>query len=284
MSSRSLNSGSSWSLFSVLLIGWILLCAFVMMVPFFWMISTSLRQPSESYALPPSLFPTKFHYENYVTLFRSSVPILLLFVNSAKITIIVVFVQVVTCSMAGYAFARLRFPGRDLLFGLLMLSLMIPIQVTIIPLYVAFSKVGLADNHGAVILLSLVNAFGVFLLRQFFLTLPKELEDAGKIDGAGSWKVFFRIALPQAGPSLSALVILSFNTTWNNYFIPLVFLSSWEKMTLPLGVAALRGFMGSGNLAVQMAAVTVAIVPVLLVFLFAQRYIVEGLTTTGIKG
>jgi multiple sugar transport system permease protein len=201
-----------------------------------------------------------------------------------KITIIVVIGQLFTSSTAAYAFARLKFPGRDMLFGILLISLMIPIQVTIIPIYIGLSKVGLVDNHLSLILPSIVNAFGIFLMRQFFLTLPKDLEDAGKIDGAGYWTIYWRIALPQAIATLSALSILSFNSTWNNYFAPLIFITSWEKMTITLGVAALRGYMGSGNLSQMMAGVTLAILPVLILFLFLQRYIVESLTTTGIKG
>ena len=267
------------TLISIAIIG-----AFFMMVPFLWMISTSLRLPSQAYELPPSIIPTKFHYQNYIAVMKSNVPFLKLFFNSAKITFIVVIGQLFTCSTAAYAFARLKFPGRDLLFGILLVSLMIPVQVTLIPIYIGISKIGLADNHLSLILPSLVNAFGIFLLRQFFLTLPKELEDAGKIDGAGYWRIFWLIALPQATASLSALVILTFNSTWNNYFVPLVFITSWDKMTITLGVAALRGYMGSGNLSEMMSGVTLAILPVLIIFLVGQRYIVEGLTTTGIKG
>jgi multiple sugar transport system permease protein len=186
--------------------------------------------------------------------------------------------------MAGFAFARLRFPGRDLLFILLLASLMVPGQVTIIPVFIIMRNLGLVDSHWALILPGLTSAFGVFLLRQYFLTMPQDLLDAARIDGAGPWTMFMRVALPLAGPSLAALAIITFNSTWNSYFAPLIFINSWDKMTLPLGITALRGYMGSGSPAVVMAAVTMTIAPVLLVFLLAQRWFIQGITQSGIKG
>lgn len=271
-------------IFNKVLIGIAMIGAIIMIIPLLWMVSTSLRLSSEAYKLPPSIIPTQFHFENYLAVLKSDIPFLTLFVNSAKVTIIVVIAQLITSSTSAYAFARLKFPGRDLLFGILLVSMMIPIQVTIIPIYIGMSKIGLVDNHLSLILPSVVNSFGIFLLRQFFLTLPKELEDAGKIDGAGFWMIFWKIALPQAAASMTALIILTFNNTWNNYYQPLIFISTWDKMTITLGIAALRGYMGSGNLSVVLAGVTLAILPVLLIFLFGQKYIIEGMTSTGIKG
>jgi multiple sugar transport system permease protein len=186
--------------------------------------------------------------------------------------------------MAAFAFARLRFPGRNLLFILLLASLMVPGQVTIIPVFIIMRQLGLVDTHWALILPGLTSAFGVFLLRQFFLTLPQDLIDAAKIDGAGPWTTFTRIALPLAGPALSALTILTFNATWNNYFYPLIFLNTWEKFTLPLGITALQGYMASGNASVVMACVAMTILPVLVLFLLAQRWFIQGVTQTGLKG
>ena len=148
----------------------------------------------------------------------------------------------------------------------------------------SFSSFSLTDTLLSIILPYLTSIFGIFLMRQFFVTLPKELEDSAKIDGAGPYRTFFSIILPQAGSSLSALGIIAFNNCWNNYFTPLIFINSWEKMTLPLGIAALRGFMGSGNLSAVMAGVTLATLPVIIVFLFAQRFFIEGLAMSGIKG
>jgi multiple sugar transport system permease protein len=258
--------------------------AILMAMPFAWMFSTSLRPTGQSFTLPPAWLPTEWRWENYAAVFKSSVPFLTFALNSIKVTFFVTLGQLISCSMAGFAFARLRFPGRDLLFILLLASLMVPGQVTIIPVFIIMRNLGLVDNHLALILPGLTSAFGVFLLRQFFLTMPRDLLDAARIDGAGPWTMFLRVALPLAGPSLAALTIITFNGTWNSYFAPLIFINSWEKMTLPLGVTALRGFMSAGNPSVVMAAVAMTIAPVLLVFLLAQRWFIAGITQTGIKG
>lgn len=258
--------------------------AIFMALPFAWMFATSLRPMNESFSLPPAWLPTEWRWENYAAVFQSSVPFVAFALNSVKVTLAVTLGQLVTCSMAGFAFARLRFPGRDALFILLLASLMVPGQVTIIPVFIIMRQLGLVDSHWALILPGLTSAFGVFLLRQFFMTMPQDLLDAARIDGAGPWTSFWRVALPLAGPSLAALTIITFNGTWNNYFTPLIFINTWDKMTLPLGITALRGYLGSGSPAVVMAAVTMTVAPVLLVFLAAQRWFIAGITQTGIKG
>lgn len=265
--------------FAILTVG-----AIFMILPLLWMFSTSLRPISDSFKLPPVWIPTDFRVENYLAVFKSSLPFVTLFFNSVKIAFAVTIGQLLLCSLAGYAFARLRFPGRNVLFVLLLVSLMVPTQVTVIPIFLMMRAIGLVDNQLAVILPGLVSAFGVFLMRQFFLTIPQDLIDAAKIDGAGNWAIFFRIALPLARASLAAVAIITFNTTWNAYFYPLIFLTSKENMTLPQGIALLRGFLNSNSPSVIMAAVTMAIIPILLFFLLAQRWIIEALTQTGIKG
>jgi multiple sugar transport system permease protein len=278
---RRLDFGRVIDIVSLVLLS---LGAILMVMPFLWMFSTSLRPSSESFKLPPAWLPTEFRIENYGAVLNSSVPFLSFAWNSVKVTFAVTVGQIITCSMAAFAFARLRFPGKNILFILLLASLMVPGQVTIIPVFIIMRKLGLINTHLALILPGLTSAFGVFLLRQFFLTLPQDLLDAAKIDGAGAWKTYWRIALPLAGPAISALTILTFNATWNSYFFPLIFLNSWENFTLPLGVTALRGFMGSGNPSVVMAAVAMTIAPVLIVFLFAQRWFIQGVTQSGLKG
>jgi multiple sugar transport system permease protein len=258
--------------------------AIFMILPLLWMFSTSLRPISDSFKLPPVWIPTDFRIENYLAVFKSSLPFATLFFNSVKIAFAVTTGQLLLCSLAGYAFARLRFPGRNVLFVLLLVSLMVPTQVTVIPIFLMMRAIGLVDNPLAVILPGLVSAFGVFLMRQFFMTIPQDLIDAAKIDGAGNWAIFSRIALPLARASLAALAIITFNSTWNAYFYPLIFLTSKENMTLPQGIALLRGFLNSNSPSVIMAAVTMAIIPILLFFLLAQRWIIEALTQTGIKG
>ncbi len=260
------------------------IAAILVMMPLLWMFSTSLRPTNESYQLPPQWLPTQFRIENYLAPFESSVPFVQLFLNSLQITVAVTLGQLVSCSLAGYAFARLRFPGREFLFLFLLASLMVPSQVTIIPIFLLMRSLGLIDNPLAIILPGLISAFGVFLMRQFFKQMPQELFDAARVDGAGHVRSFWQIALPLAGPAMATLGIITFNATWNAYFLPLIFLNSWHKMTLPQGIALLTGYMGSGNPSVVMAAVTMAILPVLMVFIAAQRWIIEALTRSGIKG
>lgn len=257
--------------------------AVLMVMPFLWMFSTSLRPTGESYKLPPAWLPTSWEFQNYAEVFRSSVPVPQFALNSLMVTLSVTVGQVLSCSFAGFAFARLRFPGRNALFILLLASLMVPAQVTIIPLFIVMRQFDLVDNLLALILPGLFSAFGVFLLRQFFMGIPQDLTDAAKIDGAGPWLVFTRVALPLAGPVIATLIIITFNNTWNSYYAPYIFINTWEKMTLPLGITALRGYLGSGNPAIVMAAVTMVIIPVLVIFLFAQRWIIAGITRTGLR-
>ena len=161
---------------------------------------------------------------------------------------------------------------------------MVPQQVTIIPVFILIRVFGLLDTPWALIVPALFSAFGTFLLRQFFLTIPNELEDAARVDGAGYVRTFVQIILPLAGPALATLTIFTFNFYWNEFFRPLLFISTWEKMTLPLGLTIMKGFLGVGNVAAIMAGVSMGILPVLLVFLLAQRYLIEGVTLTGMKG
>ena len=178
----------------------IFVVAVLMLIPFLWMISTSLRPASESMKLPPSFLPTQFEYGNYLELFQSSIPFLNLFGNSIFVTVIVTAAQLITCSTAAYSFARLNFPGRNIIFGILLCTLMVPIQVTIIPLFIGMSSVNLTDTLLSIILPYLTSIFGIFLMRQFFVTLPKELEDSAKIDGAGPYRTFFSIILRRRAP------------------------------------------------------------------------------------
>lgn len=255
-----------------------------MVAPFLWMLTTSLKTGVHAFDLPPAWLPTEWHFQNFLTLFQSNVPFGTFLWNSLEIASLVTIAQLFTCSLAGYAFAHLRFRGREVLFPLLLTSLMMPIQVTVVPLFLMMSALNLIDTHWAVILPLATNAFGIFLMRQFFLTLPRELIEAARIDGANQFTIFWRVALPLAKPSLAALAIITFTNTWNSYFLPLVFLNSWEKMTLPVGMFALSNVYGSGNVSVIMAAVGLAVCPLLILFLVAQRHIISGMVGSAIKG
>ncbi len=261
----------------------LLAASILILAPFIWLLSTSLRLPRESFTLPPKWLPTDFYIQNYQTVFKT-VQFGRFFLNSVFISAMVVAGQLVTASMAAYAFARLRFPGKGLLFSILMAALMIPIQATIIPVFIMMSKVNLSNTLWSLILPGWSSAFGVFLLRQYFLTIPNELEDAARIDGANSWQIYWRVMLPLCRPALAVLAILTFNGTWNEYFRPLIFLTTPDKFTLPLGLVTLRGNLGSGSVSVILAGVVLSLLPVLVLYIFTQKYLVEGITATGIKG
>lgn len=268
---------------SVLVIAGLLFASLVVLLPLIWMFSTSLRLPRESFTLPPKWLPTDWQWQNYADVFNM-VPYGQYILNSLKITTAIVVGQVITATMAAYGFARLRFPGRNLLFILLISALMIPQFVTIIPTFILIRNLGLADTHGSLILPSLVTPFGIFLMRQFFLTIPSELEDAAKMDGAGVFGIFRHIFLPLGAPGIAVMAVFAFNAHWNEYFRPLIFLSSFDKFTLPLGIVALRGPMNTGNIAVVLAGVSMSLIPMIILVIFAQRYLAQGIVMTGLKG
>lgn len=260
------------------------IASLVMLIPIIWTFSTSLRLPRESFTLPPKWLPTDFRIDNYRQVFERVPFFWKYFINSALVSAGVVFGQLATCSMAAYAFARLRFPGRNTLFTILLSALMVPIQATIIPVFVEISALGLNNSLWSLILPGITSAFGVFLLRQYFLTIPNELEDAARIDGANQWQIFSRVMLPLVAPALAVLAILTFNGYWNEYFRPLIFISSPENYTLPLGLVNLRGQFGGGSIAIVLAGVILSLLPVLIGYIFAQKYLVEGIAAGAVKG
>ena len=243
----------------------------------------SFRLPSEAYRMPPSFLPPNLDFKNYRAVLASSVPFLQIYANSIEVAAIVTVGQLVTCTLAAFAFARLNFPGRDSLFFIMLVGLLFPAQVTIIPIYLGFAQVGLLNRPIGLALMYLTSSFGVFLIRQFMRTQPKALEEAALMDGAGYFKIFIRISLPQLRPALSALGIITFTQTWNYYFQARVLLEPQNSMTLPIAMDVLRGYMGSGNLALVMAAMSMSVAPVILLFLLAQRMVIEGIALTGIK-
>jgi len=251
--------------------------------PFLWGISNAFKDQTGVYANPPVWIPSPAILDNFVSAW-TTVPFGLFFLNSLKVAGLITLGQLVTCTLAAYAFARLRFPGRELLFGIYLSSLMVPSQVTIIPLYILMRNLGLIDNHASLILPALASAFGIFFLRQFFLTIPRELEEAAIVDGAGLLRVLLVIILPLSQPALAALAIFTFNYYWNDFFAPLIFLNSPQNLTLPVGLSFLQGQYATASPAVMLAGVCMAVLPVLLIFLIGQRYIVEGITLTGLKG
>jgi multiple sugar transport system permease protein len=266
-----------------LLLAFLFVLSIIMVAPIVWTVSTSLRTPAQSFSLPPKWLPTDFAIGNYQQVFEQ-IPFWREILNSFIVTTFTVVGQLITASLAGYAFARLEFPGRTFLFWLVMATLMIPLQATIIPVFVLLSRMGLTDTLASLILPAMPTAFGTFLLRQYFMQIPKEFEEVALVDGANQWYIFLRVYLPLVAPGLAVLAVLAFNGTWNEFFRPLVFLITDTNFTIPLGLNDLKGYMMTGSISVVLAGVTLSLIPVIIVYLFGQRYLMEGIMMGGLKG
>jgi multiple sugar transport system permease protein len=263
----------------------ILLSAFAVLVvaPIYWALVTSLRTPAQSFSNPPDWIPTDAQWSNYSAVF-SSVPFWDFLLNSFLVTGLIVVGQTVTSCLSGYAFARLQFRGREPLFWALLATMMVPIQATIIPVFLLIKEFGLVNSRIGLVLPVVGTAFGTFLMRQYFLQMPKELGEAATVDGANQWQVFYKVYARLAGPPLATLAVLAFAAYWNEFFRPLIFLSTPSKFTLPLGLVTLQGYLGTGSVSVVLAGVILSLIPTLIVFLVAQRRLVEGLTFGSVKG
>jgi multiple sugar transport system permease protein len=266
-----------------LLILFLFALSVIMVGPVLWTVSTSLRTPAQSFSLPPKWLPTDLALENYQQVFEQ-IPFWREILNSTFVTVCTVIGQLVTASLAGYAFGRLDFPGKNVLFWLVMATLMIPLQATIIPVFVLISRLNLSDTLASLIIPAIPTAFGTFLLRQYFMQIPKEYEEVALIDGANQWYIFARVYLPLVAPGLAVLAVLSFNGTWNEFYRPLVFLITDTNFTIPLGLNDLKGYMMTGSISVVLAGVTLSLLPVVIVYLFGQRYLIEGIMVGGLKG
>lgn len=260
----------------VLLIG-----AFTMLLPFIWMLTTSLKDLSEVFVLPPKWLGKRLVWENYLQI-SSRFDYFAYFMNSIKVSVWVVFCQLFTSSMAGFAFARLNFKFRNQMFVLYLATMMVPMHVIIIPNFLQMSRYGLTNTLWSLMIPPMVSAFGTFLLRQFFLTVPKDLDEAARIDGCTPLGIFFKICQPMAGSTIATLAIFSFMGIWNDYFTPLIYISNAVNYTLPLGLASMKG-MYSTDWPVLMAATCISILPVLIAFLFAQDAFVKGVMLSGMK-
>jgi len=258
--------------------------ALIMLVPFIWMVSTSFKTIDQVFTFPPNWIPNPFIWENYPRAF-TSVPFGRWFLNSLQIAILGTIGQLFTCSLAGFTFARMRFPGREQLFLVYLGTLMIPAHVTIIPIFVTMNWLKLVDTPWSLILPGLTSAWGTFLFRQYFLTLPSELEDAAKIDGCGFFRIYRQISLPLAKPVLATLAVFTFMASWNDFLGPLIFLQSKDQKTLTVGLLQFRAeFQGLANWPVMMAGIVISTLPILVAFVIGQKYFVRGLALTGIKG
>jgi multiple sugar transport system permease protein len=254
----------------------------IMLFPFIWMLSTSLKPNDEVYLYPPELIPQKWNFVNYFDVW-SAAPFGRFYINSVVIAVIVTFGQLLTCSLGAYAFARLRFKGRDKLFLLYLATLMIPFQVTMVPIYTIMKNLGWINTYQGVIAPSLFSAYGTFLLRQFFITIPNELEESVKIDGGGYLLCYSVIILPLSKTALATLGTFVFLFSWNNFMWPMLVINTLDRFTLPLGIAFFQGRYGpQWNL--LMVASVITMLPLLIIYLFAQRFFIKGIMIGAVKG
>ncbi len=260
----------------------LILITVVTLLPLVWMFSASFKLDSEVFSVPIQWIPKTFHFENYVRIWQK-IPFGLFTFNSFKLTIIVTFIQVLTCSFAAYGFSKCKFRGRDTLFLCYIATIAIPWQIYMLPQYSLMQKFHLVDTHLGYILMQSFAAFGVFLLRQFYQSVPNELIEAARIDGLSEYGCYFRIVLPLAKPAIATLTIFTFVNTWNDFMGPMIYFNSEANKTIPLGI---RMFIGqySSEYQLIMAASVVALLPILILYVFCQRFFVQGIATSGLKG
>ena len=266
--------------------GVLIVVALTMVVPFMWMVTTSLKSPGTEFSYPPQIIPNEFNFSQYQRLF-DNLPFARYFLNTVIVTLATVVGQLIVCSMAAYGFARLNFMGRDTVFVLYLMTMMIPFQITLIPLYLIITQLGWVNTYQGLIVPGISSAFGIFLLRQSFLNIPRDYQDAARIDGANEFTIFTRVFLPLNGPTLATLGVFAFMGTWTDLLWPLLIARSEQLRTLELGLAyfnARPNAFVQPNWPLLMAGAVVVMVPVLIVYIIAQRYFVQGISLSGVKG
>lgn len=257
--------------------------AFLFMIPLFWMMSTSLKARWEVFAYPPEVIPSAIQWGNFAEVFRRA-PFVRYTFNTLFLVVANIVGQLFAVPLVAYAFARLRFPGRQAIFFLMIATMMIPSQVTLIPLFSLYQRIGLVGTYWPLILPAFFGSpFFIFLMRQYIKTLPRDLDDAARIDGAGTWAILYRIIIPLCKPPLAIIMVYTFLWTWNDFLSPLIYLRDTSLYTIQLGLATFRGrFTVEWHL--LMAASLMAVVPQLVVYFFAQRQLIGGIAGVGIKG
>jgi len=260
----------------------LLFLAFIMLIPFVWMISASLKMNKDIFVIPYEWISKEPRWQNYIDIW-TKIPLAKYALNTVKLTLIVTLLQILTSSFAAYAFAKLQFKGRDLLFLAYIATIAVPWQVYMVPQFMFMRKLGLADTHLAIIILQAFSAFGVFLMRQFYEGIPDSLCEAARIDGMSEYGIYSRIMLPLSKPALSTLTIFTFVNTWNDFLGPLIYLTTDSKKTLQIGI---KMFISqySAEYGLIMAASVLSLIPVLIVFMSLQKYFVAGITTGAVKG
>jgi len=260
--------------------------AAVFLLPLLWMITTAFKPKDEIYVFPPTFIPRVFHWQNFPEGWNyqnMNFPRWLL--NSLLISVVVVVATLITSSLCAYGFSRIRFPGRDIWFMIMLASIMLPGQVTLIPLYIAYFRIGWLDSFWPLIIPPWFGggAFNIFLLRQFFTQIPSELEDAARIDGANRWRIWAKLFLPLSLPAVATVAVFTFQGVWNDFYGPLIFLTSQDKYTLALGINLFRGLYTT-EVGLMMAMAMLMVVPMIIVFFFAQKLMIQGVILTGLKG
>lgn len=263
-----------WRIVGVIVL---VVAALLVISPVVWSISTSLRTPATSFNEPPAWIPRHPVWSNFKAVFQQ-VPLFTFFLNSVVITGLIVIIQLITSTMSGYAFALVRFRGQNTLFTVILATLMVPAQTTIIPVFILIRYLHLTNSRLSLVIPVVGGAFGTFLMRQYFLQMPRELGEAARVDGASHFQVFSRIYARMAVAPMATLAVLNFSGFWNEFFRPLIFLSSSDKFTLPVGLVSLQGNLGTGSISIVLAGVVLALLPSIAVFALAQRYFVEGIT------
>lgn len=281
----NLRAALSWRRLSRSLVshGLLILALLVVIVPVAWTVSTSLKPAAEVYAYPPRWIPSRLVWQNYVDAWNGA-PFDRYAINSIIVTGTIMVSQLVFGALAAYVFARLEFPGRDLIFIAFLATMMVPTQVLVVPTFLIFNVFGWINEYPALIAPFLVSAFGVFLIRQSFLTVPQDLVDAARIDGAGHGRIIWNVLIPVSKPAFVSFALLTFTWRWNDYFWPLIMTNSTNMRTLPVGLVFLRTSEGSINWNVVMAATVFVIAPIMLLFVLLQKYFVQGVTQSGVKG
>jgi multiple sugar transport system permease protein len=264
----------------------LILMAVLMMFPLVWLVSSSLKAPTQQYVYPPQFIPRPFYPRNFVDLFALA-PMGKYLLNSFKIALFSVVGMTISSSLAGFAFARMRFRGKETIFAILLATMMIPGAITVIPTFVIMRSFGWIDTHLPLIIPNFFgSAYFVFLFRQNFRSIPQDMMDSAKIDGAGYFDIYWRIFMPLSIPILTTVALLTFLWSWNDLFSPLIYLNTQDKMTVQLGLAFLRGRAGTGveKYGIVMAGSLLGILPMLILYIFGQKYFVQGLARTGMKG
>lgn len=260
-----------------------LLVIIIFFMPVCWIFATSLRLPKDSFKWPPLFFPTSFHISNYIEVIKR-VPFLMFILNSLKVAAVVMVGQCIIDAMMAYAFARIEFKGREALFILVLAGLMVPPQASIIPLFMIVKNLNAMNSHISLVLPALMSPLSVFMIRQSMMTIDKSYDEAAELDGASHWMILLKVIVPMCKPSIALVAIMSFLNSWNDYFRPLIFISNYNKMTIPVGIQILKGFMGGGSVSIILAGVMMSMVPPMIIFILGQKYIMKGIRIGGMKG